>query len=159
LTALRKVGTGSVGQGREAASPCTARTDAEPVAPTRSSTSAPRPSVEPGQVAIAGSVATLLRYLAGADRRVDAEEVAFAEGLLNKLLPSDHPELARLRSGFRNLPTDQESVARALALLGNTEPGYRHWVIDSLGELTQADGRVTPKEVQRLSEVRQALGI
>lgn len=159
LTALSRVGTWGLGQAREAASPRMARTAAEPVTPTRPSTSTVPPSVDPGQVAIASSVATLLRYLAGADRRIDAEEVAFAEGLLNRLLPSDHPELARLCSSFRSLPTDQESVAWALALLGNTEPGYRHWVIDSLGELTQADGRVTPKEVQRLREMRQALGI
>lgn len=159
LTALRRAETSSAGRAHEAASRPTARTSAGSSARAQPSVPLPRPHVEPERVALAGSVATLLRYLAGADRRIDADEVAFADGMLSRLLPSDHPELARLSSGFRNLPIDRESVDRALALLGNTEPGYRHWVVDSLRELTQADGRVTPKEVERLCEVRQALGV
>jgi hypothetical protein len=159
LAALRRAGTASVDQAREVASQPSTRSRTVLVRPTRPSVPVARPSVEPELVALAGSIATLLRYLAGADRRVDAEEVAFAEGMLSRLLPRDHPELARLCSGFRGLPIDRESVGRALAVLCNTEPGYRHWVIDTLRELTQADGRATSKEVERLSEVRQALGV
>lgn len=134
------------------------------VVAARQSSTRPQPSVEPSPlplqpVALASSVATLLRYLAGADRRIDAEEVTFAEGILGRMLPVDHPDLARLSSTFRSLPTDRESVGRALAVLGETESTYRHWVVDSLGRLMQVDGRVTPKEAERLSEVRQALGV
>jgi uncharacterized tellurite resistance protein B-like protein len=105
------------------------------------------------------SVATLLKYLAAADRRVDSPEVALAERVLSQLLPAGHPETARLGANFRSLPTDSDSVRMALNNVSAAGPEYRLWVANTLAEMANADGKVTPKEVERLSEVRQALGL
>jgi hypothetical protein len=106
----------------------------------------------------ARSVATLLRYLASADRRIDTTEVAVAERVLSQLLPSDHPELASLVGTFRSLPTDPSSVADAEQTVASVGPDFCQWVARSLSELANADGKTTPKEMERLTEIRQALG-
>ncbi len=124
-----------------------------------SSTVSPNEPGEQRALALANSVATLLRYMACADRRLDSHEVQLADEVLRLLLPHQHPALVRLSTGFRSLPVDQGSVAQALATLGATELQYRRWVVDSLSKLANADGKVTPKEVERLIEVRHALGV
>lgn len=124
---------------------------------TSPSVSAQATDQEVPPAVIAASVATLLRYLAGADRRVDTEEVAFAERTLGQLLPAQHPELTRLGSEFRKLPTDREAVRRALRTIVVAGPEYRRWVVVALEGLASADGKVTPKEVERLVEMRHAL--
>lgn len=107
----------------------------------------------------ARSVATLLRYLASADRRIDTTEIAVAETVLGQLLPSGHPELASLVDAFRSLPTDASSVAAAQRTVTSVGPDFCQWVARSLSEMANADGKTTPKEQERLTEVRQALGV
>jgi hypothetical protein len=123
-------------------------------APPQSSLPAPSP---PQQTA--KSVATLLRYLASADRRIDSKEIILAEKVLGELLPSGHPELASLVEAFRTLPTDSSSVAAAQYDVASLGPEFCQWVARSLSDLANADGKTTPKELERLTEIRQALGV
>lgn len=133
-------------------------------APTASASQNPQAvpspqSLERQALDVATSVATLLRYLAGADRRIDSEEIAFAERTLAQLIPPSHPELARLSSTFRSLPTDSSSIARATQMVVGAGPDYCRWVGDALAGIVRADGKVTPKEVERLTELQAALGL
>lgn len=133
-------------------------TPAVRAAPNAQAVATPQ-SLERQALDFAMSVATLLRYLAGADRRIDSEEVAFAERALAQLIPPSHPELARLSSTFRSLPTDSSSIARATQVVVGAGPDYCRWVGEALAGIVQADGKVTPKEVERLSELQTALGL
>ena len=106
---------------------------------------------------LVGSVATLLRYIAAADRRLADGEVVFAQNLIRQLLPAEHPQVSALASSFRALPTDTASVDAALAAVSRTDEAYRRWVLDTVHQMSQADGKATPKELERLAEVRQFL--
>ena len=118
-----------------------------------------KPQVADPAVEVATSAATLLRYLAAADRRVDSTEVAYAEKALGQLLPADHPALIHISTNFRALPTDPNAVEHAVQTITAAGPDYCRWVVDSLTAIASADGKVTPKENERLAEVRQALGV
>lgn len=125
----------------------------------RSSTPRPATAAPTDPQRTARSVATLLRYLASADRRIDTTEITMAERVLAQLLPSGHPELTSLVGTFRSLPTDSSSVASAAFAVASLGPDFCQWVSRSLSEMANADGKTTPKELERLTEIRQALGV
>ncbi|WP_331116952.1 TerB family tellurite resistance protein [Archangium sp.] len=106
---------------------------------------------------LVGSVATLLRYIAAADRRLADGEVVFAQNIIRQLLPAEHPHVSAITSSFRSLPTDRASVDAALVSVSRTNEAYRRRVLDTLQQLSRADGKATPKELERLAEVRQVL--
>jgi len=107
---------------------------------------------------LAGSVSTLLKYIASADRRLATEELRFAESVIRTTLPPGHAHADELVEAFRNLPTDAESISSAIAVLRSTSPQYRVWTMDVLRKLSLADGKTTPKETERLDELDRALG-
>ncbi|MDX2054213.1 MAG: DUF4236 domain-containing protein [Polyangiaceae bacterium] len=117
------------------------------------------PSPRDEQVELAGSVLTLMRYVAAADRRTDSGEVAFAHATTAQLLPPGHPELQRLADSFRTCAIDEASVSAALAAVGATSEEYRRWFLDIAERMTLADGKATPKERERVAELRRTLGV
>jgi hypothetical protein len=117
------------------------------------------PRTETVEVMRARSVAILMKSIAAADRRIDSDEVAYASGVLDQLLPASHPELENLRTAFRALPTSEDIVSEALKIIGEAGTDYGRWVVDVLHRMANADGKVTPKEAERLSEYRLSLGV
>lgn len=98
--------------------------------------------------------ATLLRYIAAADRRITDEEVAYAERALASLR-SDGASPPPLRE----LPGDAQSVEAAFFALAAASEDTRHWLLARMSELAGADGKATPKERERLAEARARLGV
>ncbi len=107
----------------------------------------------------ARSVAVLLKCIAAADRRVDVEEVTFASTVIAQLLPAGHPDLEQLLLAFRALPTSKEIVSEALRVVADAGSDYGRWVMDALHRMAQADGKLTPKEAERLSEFKLSLDV
>lgn len=125
-----------------------------PSAPSAQSMPHPLPAYVPR----ARSIAVLMRYLAAADRRIDDAEIALAAELLTRLLPTD-PDLRELTSQFRDLPSDSSSVSAALRDISNGGNDYRIWVRGALESMANADGKTTPKEAERLQEIRSSLSL
>lgn len=102
------------------------------------------------------AVAVLLRYLAAADRRISDSEISFASRVLHQLCGNQAQHAERLIASFRNLPCDRSTVARAIEILraSNTQ---RDGVAEALAGLANADGKLSPKERERLDELTRAL--
>jgi hypothetical protein len=112
------------------------------------------PPLEPPTPASARSMGILLRYLAAADRRIDASEHELAAQRLSLLAPAD-PELSTVISHFRELPSDQDAVrAAAREVLSSPQ---RAAMVSALERLSGIDGKATPKELERLRELRRLL--
>jgi uncharacterized tellurite resistance protein B-like protein len=110
-------------------------------------------------VRLALSVCTLLKYIASADRRLAREEVEFAENVIRSVLPAGYAHAEALVSSFRTIPVDAETISMATTVLASTTEQYRTWTIDVLKRLSLADGKATPKEMERLEEVSRALSV
>jgi hypothetical protein len=141
-----------------ASHPTTTPVSIAPARPAATETPAADTAEQPA-IMRAKSVTVLLKYLASADRRVDGAEVAFAAETLAKMLPAGHPDLPMLTDSFRVLSIEPSTVRAALQIVGGAGPEYSRWVLDTLTAMANADGKVTPKEVERLSEVRAGLGL
>jgi len=101
--------------------------------------------------AVSRAVATLLRSLAAADRRISDDEVQFSSAAIGEFCPNDNALAIRLATDFRKLPSDEGSVLRAIdTIRAQPEPTIRR-VRELLEALVHADGKVTPKEAERLS--------
>lgn len=113
----------------------------------------PMPAL-PAAPASARSIAILLRYLAAADRRIDATEHEQAARELTALAPSD-PDLRKLISQFRELPADADSVHAAAREV--TASPQRTAMVSAMERMVGSDGKATPKELERMRELRRWL--
>lgn len=124
------------------------------------------PRVDPGPIPTASALeqtaqalAVVLRYLAVADRKIDDSEVAYAVSALEQYCASDADLGKRLATGFRSLSSDQNTVDDAIEVLRGAPLEFQAWVLELSRGLVNADGRVTPKERERLAELETALGV
>ncbi len=125
-----------------------------PLPPSRIAEPASAPSSVAATPQLALSVATLLRYLAAADRRFDAAELDFAAQQLRRLAPHA-PNLPELIDQLRQLPTEPAAVYAAARAIFSCPAAYRDEVMSALDRIAQTDGKTTPKEVERLNEIRR----
>jgi len=96
-------------------------------------------------------VGLLLRYIAAADGRITEDEIQYATGVL-RVLESDLSASVFMRQ-FRSTSSGRaEAEAAALALMGQ-RPDLALWVFQAVTYLANSDGRVTPKEEERLADV------
>jgi hypothetical protein len=119
----------------------------------------PHPDAEPAidDDAIASAAATLFRSLAGADRRLTDDELRAARDAVATLLAPEHPMVLRFLDSFRSVPSDDASLARAFGALRRSPVVTRERVLSLCRALTVADGKATPKELERLTEFERAL--
>lgn len=101
----------------------------------------------------ARSVAILLRHVASADRRISGDEVAFALAVLSRMPHGGSIRVVDFDAWFRSLPADTNSVDMAVATICTLGEDKCRWVVEVLGQLTGADGRATPKELERQREL------
>src|SRR5690606_28061815 len=107
----------------------------------------------------AEALAVVLRYLAVADRKIDDSEVAYAVSALEQYCASEVDLGKRLATGFRSLSSDQNTVDDAIDVLRAAPLEFQVWVLDLSRGLVNADGRVTPKERERLAALEAVLGV
>ncbi len=103
------------------------------------------------------AVATLLRFVAVADRRLAEEEVAGAVAFLSELGVTDLGESGNLEEQFRALRSDDETAAQAASLVSGRAAYLVPYVIRAANEMAVADGKVTPKEQERLDWLRATM--
>lgn len=103
---------------------------------------------------VARSVAILLRYLAAADRRIEEAELDFAAQQLRALAPGA-PDLDELTTQLRQLPSEPTAIYAAARALAACPTSYRDEVMRALDRIAQIDGKTTPKELERLNELRR----
>ncbi len=95
------------------------------------------------------SVAVLFRYVAAADRKITPSEVQVAQSLLSDVWDSE----GDFAAAFRALPSDLSTYYLALDAVQKEPIEIREWVLDCLHKIAMADGRVTPKEEDRIQEI------
>ncbi|PRQ02963.1 Tellurite resistance protein TerB [Enhygromyxa salina] len=105
---------------------------------------------------VAPALMVVLRNLVAADKRIDASEVEAAFTVYRQLTGYTD-DLAAFTQWFRNLRANRQQTARALAELSAASPDMRRWIINLAESLVLADGKQTPKESERLAEIRAAL--
>lgn len=102
-------------------------------------------------ISVVPMVGLLLRYIAAADGRITEDEIQYATGVL-RVLESDLSASVFMRQ-FRSISSGRaEAEAAALALMGQ-RPDLALWVFQAVTYLANSDGRVTPKEEERLADV------
>jgi uncharacterized tellurite resistance protein B-like protein len=108
---------------------------------------------------LATSITILLSWLARADRRFGEEERREVE----KLVISYVGGSASLRNAVQVLidqvPRDDESAATAMSKLKRLDMDARAQVVADAWQLARADGKVTPKERERLAAVLAGLEV
>jgi len=128
----------------------------EPTAPQQYAPSLPAsPSDEPPGLfqdsdLILRSAATLLKFIAAADRRISDEEISRAAALLARL-SSDPVEVVELIAHFKSLPASDADARSALLILSQGAPSLLPQLLEGATSIASADGRITPKEQERLS--------
>lgn len=105
----------------------------------------------------AAAVATVLRYIAVADRRFTPEEKERLETAVREVCAGDVLVEAMILAKLPELRSDASSVTEALDVLRSAEPALRARVWGLATEMAGADGSVTPKEKERLAEISAAL--
>jgi hypothetical protein len=103
-------------------------------------------------------MATLLRFVAAADRKIDDAEVAAVVGFLSTLGATDLGESGDLSQQFRSLRSDEETAEKAANVLLQRASHIVPYIVEAANTLAQVDGRVTPKERERLDWLNYKLG-
>lgn len=103
--------------------------------------------------AVLQAAATVLRFVASADRRISDEEVSSVFTILSQM-SSDPALVSDVVARFRTLPSGDAEVRDALAHLERRVPGAAARIVAAGAELASADGKVTPKERERLSQLQ-----
>ncbi len=104
------------------------------------------------QEACLRSLAVVLRYIAAADRKLSDPELEYISRAITRF--STRPADAQLIMGaFHSMRSDRTEAQRAVLSLVRDAPSIANSVPALLQELAGVDGRVTPKERDRLGEV------
>lgn len=106
---------------------------------------------------LAHAVATLLRYIAAADRRIDDRELAIIGSALREVTGDDQALQSRLLGSIRKIRSGDKEAERAIAVVRCAGAGAAARVIALAQDVANADGKVTPKETERLDQLRAAL--
>lgn len=112
----------------------------------------------PNRLQVHRAAATLLRYIAAADRRIDDVEVQTAVAFLEALHATDLGERGDLAQQFRALRSDDLSADEAADLLIRDANQLLPHLLSTAHRLAEADGRVTPKERERLDWMEYRIG-
>lgn len=97
-------------------------------------------------------VLTILRYIAVADRRLSEEESRFVAKALEEFSASP-AQAQNMMVQFRSLKCDEREVRRACRGLIEKSPDLVQRVLAIAEALAGVDGRVTPKERERLAHL------
>jgi hypothetical protein len=117
-----------------------------------------QPATSEGPVQVHRAMATLLRFVAAADRKIDDAEVAAVVGFLSTLGATDLGESGDLSQQFRSLRSDEETAEKAANVLLQRASHIVPYIVEAANTLAQVDGRVTPKERERLDWLNYKLG-
>lgn len=117
---------------------------------------APAPMQESGALE-ALAVATVLRYIAVADRRFSSEEKQQLDAAVREFCGDDSQAALSTLDKVPELRSDAASVAEALLVLQAARPNVRKRVVQLAVEMAGADGNTTPKEKERIQEIWTAL--
>lgn len=113
--------------------------------------SAVEPNAQPSTADLK-DVAILLRYLAVADRKLSDQETECVSASLANFAARPDDVLAVMKD-FKTIRSDERDASRALDALLTRSPEIPSRVL-ALGEaLAAVDGRVTPKERERLEQI------
>lgn len=133
-----------------------ATTSDSATAPSESSATASAQA--PAAFELAKSVALLLKYIASADRKLTDAEAAFARKVIDFVLPSQPEAAGRVFDAYSATNVDSGRMASAARVISNMPPDYRSWVLRAMQEMSTADGKATPKELERIAEISRELG-
>jgi hypothetical protein len=120
--------------------------------------SAPHSETRPASPAttVTSALMILMRGLASADRKIDPKEIEIAL-MVHRQLTGSTDDPATFGQWFRNLSVTPVNTAQALRELASASLDTKRWILELLEGMTHADGNQTPKEIERLSEIRAAL--
>lgn len=113
--------------------------------------SVPSPSAPHGSVL--REAATVLRFIAAADRKISDEEVEQTSSLLTRLF-GDPSAVAGVMTTFKQISSSDADVRRAVHLLAGQSDALVRDLLSGAEAIALADGRVTPKEEERLSQLK-----
>lgn len=103
------------------------------------------------------AVATVLRSLAAADRKLDPRELAHIAAAIAEAAASDETVRFQVLDELPKLRSSPDDVREAVAILAASAPHVRQRVLELAEALVTADGKTTPKEAEKLAELRQHL--
>jgi hypothetical protein len=106
---------------------------------------------------IARAVAVILRSVAVADRRFDNDEFTFIERAIVEASCGDASVYSALVGELRTLSSSDADLAKALETMRCSTPASRRRLLDLAEQLAFVDGKMTPKEKERLAELRAVL--
>lgn len=99
--------------------------------------------------------AVLLRYIAVADRRISDDEVAEVSRFLASLVPGDPTAVSSVMGDFRKMESSDLNAAETARRLRDAHPDALRWILGCAARIAAADGRVTPKESERMEVLKR----
>lgn len=103
--------------------------------------------------------AVMLKYIASADRRLLEEERLAVMNALVAHADGDADLLNAVNARIESIKPDAEMVGAALTVVRRLEPAARKAMLDAAWGIAGADGKVTPKELERLKELGAGLAV
>lgn len=116
------------------------------------------PSATPAVSSHVRDLVVVLKYIAAADRRLSSEELDFVAKVISSLV-AEPRETETIMAGFQTMRSDAAETQRALSSLTRSAPTVASKIPVLLEALAGADGRVTPKERERLGQVMSWLNL
>lgn len=103
----------------------------------------------------------VLKAVALADRRFTPEEVIEVRNAARALCPRTTRAIAdaALDAGVRSLNADARALRDALQVLATVDRSWREELVMRVRAIAGADGKVTPKERERLAQIEASLGM
>lgn len=105
------------------------------------------------------AAATVLRYIAAADRKISNEEVSHLAEELASLAVADGEAVRGVVDRFRGMKSSESAARAAMTALATHDKAVADRIFSSAETMAEADGKTTPKEKQRLGQLRTWAGL